>query len=162
MRKVQVLFSVALVVLFGSIANAAIPGGGSTSDGVISLVYNPADGALKFDAAGKKATALEIQSAAGYFTGTKPPQANGLFDVFNKNKFFVLKPGDAAIGDSDFGPAMAKGLTSAQLTADLTVSGALLPSGGLGTVDLVYVPEPSSVALLGLGMLGLIRARRNK
>jgi len=29
-------------------------------------------------------------------------------------------------------------------------------------VDLVYVPEPSSVALLGLGMLGLIRARRNK
>jgi hypothetical protein len=149
MRKVQVLFSVALVVLFGSIANAAIPGGGSTSDGVISLVYNPADGNLKFDAAGKKATSLEIQSPAGYFTGTKPPQANGLFDVYNKNKMFVLKPGDAAIGDTDFGPA-------------LIANGSLLPSGGLGTVDLVYVPEPSSVALLGLGMLGLLRARRNK
>ncbi len=166
MRKAQVLFSVALVLLCGSFAKAAVPTNGSVGagadDGLITLVYDPANGSLSLDAAGKELTALEVLSAGSNFKGAKPAQVNGLFDVFTPAKFFILKPGNARFGDQDFGTALAPGLTKDQVGADLTVSGALFPSGGLGTVDLMYVPEPSSMGLLSLGLLGLIRARRNK
>ena len=166
MRKAQVLFSVALVLLCGSFAKAAIPttgtAGAGADDGLITLVYDPANGSLSLDAAGKELTALEVLSAGGNFKGAKPEQVNGLFDVFTPAKFFVLKPGAARFGDQSYGAAMAPGLTAAQVGADLTVSGALFPQGGLGSVDLMYVPEPSSLGLLSLGLLGLVRARRNK
>lgn len=162
MRKAQVLFSAALVLICGTIASAAIPTTGKTGDDIITLIYDPADGKLSLDAAGKQLTALEVLSAGSNFTGAKPAQVSGLFDVFTPAKFFVLKPGDARFGDQDFGAPMKAGLSMDAVAADLSVSGALFPQGGLGSVDLMYVPEPSSMGLLGLGLLGLIRARRNK
>lgn len=166
MRKAQVLFSVALVLLCGSFAKAAIPTnatvGAGADDGVISLIYDPANGSLSLDAAGKELTALEVLSAGSNFKGAKPEQVNGLFDVFTPAKFFILKPGTARFGDQNFGAALAPGMSKEAIGADLTVTGALFPQGGLGTVDLMYVPEPSSMGLLSLGLLGLIRARRNK
>ncbi len=162
MRKVQVLFTVALVCLCGSVAKAAIPSTGVVGDGIISLVYDPRDGSLELDAAGKQLTALEVKSAGNNMTGQKPSQVNGLFDVFSASKLFVLKPAPNQFGNQDFGTPLPAGLSKDALAADLSVSGALFPSGGLGSVDLVYVPEPSSMALFGLGLLGLVRARRNK
>ena len=157
MRKAQV-FALVLVALMGSVASAAIPAGGSVGDGNISLVYDPADGSLKLDAAGKKVTTLEVHSTAGYFTGTAPSQVSPPFDVFNATKFFLLKT--AGIGDENFGPALAKGLSVDALSSDLKVAGSILPSGSLGTVDLVYIPEPSSLVLASLGLLGLVRRRK--
>ncbi len=164
MRKTRVWLSVALVMLWGSLAEAAIPWSGSigpgADDGLITLVYDPRDGSLSLDAAGKELTALEILSASGNFRGAKPSQVNGLFDVFTPSKLFILKPGAARFGDQDFGATLAPGLTPLEVAADLTVSGALFPAGGLGTVDLFKMPEPSSVGLMSLSLLGLVRYRR--
>ena len=39
---------------------------------------------------------------------------------------------------------------------DLTVVGSLAGGGDLGNVDLIYVPEPSTLVLLTLGLMGLV------
>ena len=48
------------------------------------------------------------------------------------------------------------------MLGDLTVVGSLAGGGDLGTVDLIYVPEPSTLLLgcLGLGVLSLSRRQR--
>ena len=45
---------------------------------------------------------------------------------------------------------------------DLAVVGSLAGGGDLGPVDLIYVPEPSTMALLGLGILGALVLRRRQ
>ena len=58
------------------------------------------------------------------------------------------------------------GLTEEFVLNDLTVVGSLAGGGVLGDVDLVYIPEPSSLALLGfgaaLGVATLLRIRRRR
>ena len=43
---------------------------------------------------------------------------------------------------------------------DLTVVGSLAGGGDLGNVDLIYIPEPSTLLLLALGLLGILACRR--
>ena len=161
MRKFQALFGVALVVVFASMAQAALPLGPGYGDDIISLIYNPETGNLSLDAAGKQVTTLEMLSAAGNFTGTA---ADGLvappFDVFSPKKYFLLKT--AGIGDTDLGNALPTGLGADALAADLTVQGSVKPQGGLGAVDLHVVPEPTSLALIGAGLLGMLSIRRKR
>lgn len=158
MRKVQVLFGMALVALVASSTQAAIPLGPGAGDSIISLIYNPADGNLKLDAAGKTVSTIQITSAGKYFTASRPSQADGSFDVYKPEKFFLLKPD--GIGDTDFGKALPAGLDGNMLSGDLTVSGSLKPSGKLEGVNLNIVPEPTSLGLLGLGVLSLLGFRR--
>lgn len=159
MRKVQVLFGMALVAMFASMAQAALPVGPGAGDDIVSLIYDPASGNLKLDAAGVKVTTLEIQSAAGMFTGSAPAGlVSPPFDVFSPKKYFLLKT--TGIGDTDLGNVLPTGLSGQALGADLSVNGSKLPSGGLGAVNLNVVPEPSSLALLVLGGLGMLRIRR--
>ena len=54
------------------------------------------------------------------------------------------------------------GLSEEFLANDLAVVGSLAGGGDLGDVDLVYVPEPSTLALASLGLLGLLACRRRK
>lgn len=166
MRNFHVLTAIVLLLICSPRAQAAIPWSGNigtgADDGLITMVYDPANGKLSMDAAGKEITALEILSAGGYFTGTKPEQVNGLFDVFTPTKMFILKPGAARFSDQDFGTVMAPGLSALQVAADLTVTGALFPSGGLGTVDLVKIPEPTTSAIWGLGLVRLHRNLRHR
>ncbi len=168
MRFITIL-SMLLSMLMAASATAACPlpfplppcgiTTGSVDDDIISMVYDPADGSLSLDAAGKQLTALEIVSSGGQFQGTKPPQVVGLFDLFTNKKLFVLRPTNP-FEDEAFGAILPKGLTREQVTADLVVSGALWPRGALGTVDFIYVPEPSAMAMVACGGLGLAAAVR--
>ncbi|MCA9199375.1 MAG: PEP-CTERM sorting domain-containing protein [Planctomycetales bacterium] len=165
MRKIQFVLSLTLAACFSCIANAQISTDGKLDDDIVTLVYNPADGNLSianpYEAAGeaKPVTTLEAVSAGGYFTGTRPPQLTGLFDVFSATKLFKLDP--AGFDDLDFGPAMAPGIGKDVLAQDLKVSGSFLGGGSL-EVDLMYVPEPSSMVMIGLGLIGLASIRRKR
>lgn len=164
MRKLQILFAVAMVAVLGSMAQAAVPATGVVGDDKITLVYDPTSGNLSVDAAGKQWSTLEILSAGGMFTGSA---ADGLvlppFDVFSPTKYFLLKT--AGLGDTDLGNALPPGMSREALAADLTVNGSVLPRGNIneaphGPVDLFVVPEPSSIVMIGLGLLGLLGLRR--
>lgn len=48
------------------------------------------------------------------------------------------------------------------MVADLTAVGSLAGGGALGDVDLVYIPEPTSLILLTLGLYGLTAMRRRR
>jgi hypothetical protein len=45
---------------------------------------------------------------------------------------------------------------------DLTVVGSLAGGGDLGNVDLIYVPEPSTVALVAMGLLSIAGLREHR
>ena len=54
------------------------------------------------------------------------------------------------------------GLSEDFVANDLTVVGSLAGGGDLGAVDLVYIPEPSALVLLGLGAVGMLLTRMRK
>jgi hypothetical protein len=84
-----------------------------------------------------------------------------LFDVYNPNKMFKLDP--AGFDDLDFGAAMGAGLGKDMLGGDLTVSGSFLGGGALvADMRIVGVPEPSSMIMIGLGLIGLAAVRRRR
>ena len=139
----------------------AIGGGGSQGDDQTSLVYTAGTGELSVDApAGKELTSINITSAAGLFQGDKPAALDGAFDNFAADNVFKATFG-GSFGSISFGTVLAADLTQDQLLNDLSAVGSLAGGGDLGEVDLVYIPEPSTFALICLSLLGL-RWRRAK
>lgn len=147
------------VILLPSASFAAIETDGVTGDGRVSLIYDPTDGRIALDAAIPVAI-FEVISASGIFTGQRPELIQPPFDVFTPSKLFFIRT--AGISDTDFGLAAAPGLSKSFLGGDLTISGSgpavLHFAGG---ADLVYVPEPSSVSLLAVGLLTCGAIRRS-
>ncbi len=111
----RALEAIDLVYLTNPLANAVI-------------VYKQATGEVAVD--GKvQLSALELRSASGIFTATKPDILSGMFDVYRADKLFYLKP--SGFGDLTLGRAARAGVGAASLIADLTVAGAQLPVGGI-------------------------------
>ena len=141
---------------------AAVRSGGQESDGQTSVVYDPGTGEIAVDApAGTELTSINIDSASGIFTGSAAANLGGSFDNDADNNIFKATFG-SSFGSLSFGNVAQSGLSEAFMANDLTVVGSLAGGGDLGPVDLVYLPEPSTIALLVVGIVGALRRSRRR
>ena len=108
--------------------------------------------------AGKELTSVNIESTSGIFTGSPAQNLGGSFDNDSDTNIFKATFG-SSFGSLSFGNVAQTGLSEAVVAGDLTVVGSLAGGGDLGSVDLIYIPEPSSVVLLSIGVLAAIVAR---
>jgi hypothetical protein len=132
---------------------AAVRPGGVAGDGQTSIVYNPTSGELSVDApAGTQLTSINIDSAARIFTGAPAQNLGGSFDNDSDANIFKATFG-SSFGSLTFGNVAQAGLSEQFVLGDLTVVGSLAGGGGLGNVDLIYVPEPQAVILLAIGLV---------
>ena len=110
--------------------------------------------------AGVELTSINIDSAGSIFTGDAAANLGGSFDNDADDNIFKATFGSSFTSLS-FGNVAQAGLSEEFVLGDLAVVGSLAGGGDLGAVDLVYVPEPTSVFLLVIGLvIGLARIRR--
>ena len=69
---------------------------------------------------------------------------------------------DNNFGSISFGSVAKRNLSYGFLLDDLTVTGTLVDGSPLGDVTLTYIPEPSTLILLGLGTIGLLAFPRRR
>ena len=141
---------------------AALAGPGTEGDGQTSVVYDTSTGEVAVDApAGIELTSINIDSAGGIFTGDPAANLGGSFDNDADNNIFKATFG-SSFGSVSFGNVAQAGLSEDFLTNDLSVVGSLAGGGDLGNVDLVFIPEPSTIGMLLFGMLLGLRCLRRK
>ena len=141
---------------------AAVSPDGVANDGQTSVVYNVSTGEVGVDApAGVELTSINIQSAAGIFTGDPAQNLGGSFDNDADDNIFKATFG-SQFGSLSFGNVAQTGLSQEFVANDLTVVGSLAGGGDLGDVDLIYVPEPATALLLALGVVSLFAGRRRR
>ena len=129
------------------------------ADGQTSIVYNANTGEVAVDApAGVELTSVNIDSAGGIFTGDAATNLGGSFDNDADNNIFKATFG-SAFASLSFGNVAQAGLSEEFVAGDLTVVGSLAGGGDLGNVDLIYIPEPSSLLLLSLALAGAVLTR---
>ncbi len=134
----------------------AINPGGNESDEQTSIVYHPATGELSVNApASTRITSINIDSVSAIFTGDAARNLGGSFDNDTDNNIFKATFG-SSFGSLSFGKVARPDLPEDFVLNDLTVVGSLAGGGDLGNVDLIYVPEPTTLVLLTLGLLGLV------
>jgi hypothetical protein len=142
---------------------ASVATGGSPGDAQTSIVYNQTTGEIGVDPPlGVELTSINIESAAGIFTGAPAENLGGSFDNDADDNIFKATFG-GTFGAISFGSVAQTGLSEQFVASDLTVVGSLAGGGDLGDVDLVFVPEPTTLFLLAVG-LGLVwgGARRRR
>ena len=142
----------------------AIRPGGVENDEQTSIVYDARNGELALDApASTELTSLNIDSADSIFEGEKSTcyRAIGAApgDDCVANNIFMARFG-GSFGSRSFGSIARAGLSEEFVANDLTVVGSLDGGGDLGDVDLIYIPEPSTLLLALLGIFGLLHLRR--
>ena len=144
----------------GEIQLAAVKDEGQ-GDGQVTVTYDAADGNVSVQAA-QAITSVSVESASGIFTEAAAQDLGGPFDVDTDDKVFKAVFGDS-FSDVDFGAVAQAGLAKDLLLNDLIVSGSYLAGGTYGDgVELNYIPEPSALVLLGLGVCGLLGCVRRR
>jgi cyclophilin family peptidyl-prolyl cis-trans isomerase len=103
----------------------------------VFVIYNANTGSLRVDSS-RNLSSVEIVSASGIFTGSPAANLGGPFDVDTDVKIFKLSPlttGGSAIGfgSVNFGNVAQTNLTDSFIRNDLTITGSLVPSGGLSS-----------------------------
>jgi hypothetical protein len=141
---------------------AAVASGGQQGDEQTSIVYDAGTGELRVDApANTNLTSINIDSAASIFTGEAALNLGGSFDNDADNNIFKATFG-SSFGSLSFGNVAQAGLSEDFVLNDLTVIGSLNGGGDLGNVDLIYIPEPSTMVLLLLGFCVSVHCWRRR
>ena len=160
-----IVFGVAVVVTM--VAGQAVAGSlpalagwmQSSNDEQTSIIYNVATGELVVEApASTNLTSINIDSAACIFTGDPAQNLGGSFDNDSDCNIFKATFG-SSFGSLSFGNVGQAGVSHRFILNDLTVVGSLAGGGDLGPVD-TFGPEPSSLLLALLGIVGLLHWRR--
>jgi len=125
-----------------------------------SIVYNPGTGEVTVDApAGTELTSINIDSAGGIFTGQSAQNLGGSFDNDGDANIFKATFG-GSFGTISFGNVAQPGLAADFVRNDLTVVGSLAGGGPLGAVDLIYIPEPTTLVSLMIGLIAIGASKR--
>ena len=141
---------------------AALQPSGEQGDSQTSLVYDSVTGDLSVDApAGFELTSINIQSATAVFTESSAENLEGAFDNDTDDNIFKATFG-GSFGSLSFGQVATPGLSREFLVGDLTVQGSLAGGGGLGEVDLIIVPEPTTISLLAIVIATIILGMRRQ
>lgn len=148
---------------------------GVAGDGKPDFEYDPATGHLRFRTDGGTFTttggsasfvsSLTITSSGGILP------SGGASDIFKNGTGATLTSTllSSALTNTpgftdgfDIGIVLAPGLGAATLTGDLTVKYQSLNGGQLKTADVTFIPEPAGMAMLGIGVAGLMGRRRRR
>jgi hypothetical protein len=141
---------------------AAVVMDGVRGDGQTSIVYNADTGEVGVDAPeGVELTSVNIDSVAGIFTADAAANLGGSFDTESDNNIFKATFG-TSFGSLSFSNVAQTGLSEAFVAADLSVVGSLAGGGGLGDVDLIYIPEPSTLAMMGIALAAMLPLRMRR
>jgi hypothetical protein len=171
MREVPIQFGLALlaVVTLSGVAQAGTFT--LTSEAVVPnavvVTYDPGNGNLSYDGNGVLITTMELKSSASLFDPSKviADAIVGPFDVLTSAKFFKLDTDGSA--NVDIGPVLPSGLSADVLRADIQVDHSIISICNFECFRPAYlyvvpVPEPSCLALVGCGMLGMGVCVRSK
>lgn len=171
--------------------SAAVPAPGTTITGTITgltfTMYGVKDGAggqpsFTFDSSPPHTTNINFSAGSGapvkLATGSIVPDENGSISVtasagptvqYSASAMNIATTLDPVLSSFFVNPLDAQMFIQGSLTVSQgklinTADGYLEKKGGGGNFDIVSVPEPSSLALfgVGLGAAGLIAARRRK
>ena len=168
-KKTVSLLIFSLISIFGlSDSFASIFSGGIENDSQTSIIYDSTTGELAvdaplFDLLPRNLSSIDIKSTDSIFTGDPALNLGGAFDVDSDSQIFKLDT-TSGFWDITFGNVAVTGLSESFILGDLTVNGSFTLGGGLGNVDLIYIPEvpiPQPVYLLGAGM-GILTVIRKK
>lgn len=147
------------VAVSGQGSYAALsPGIGTTTDGVTSVVYDAVTGGLQ----------LDVPDGVGLFNA-HVESADSLFITENCSVNFEIRGPGAGVrafdtcesdhvfkggnfNDLYYGDIMPPGLSRAFVIEDLTARATIWGGPEVENIDLVYVPEPASMALLIAGI----------
>ncbi len=168
-RRFAVVMAALSVCLMANVAKAAsfVQSLDPVVANAVVVTYDPTDGNVSYDGNGKEITTFELKSASSMLipAGVNEGIVTGPFDVLNAGKFFTLTTAPNQVAAVNIGKVMPAGLTADQIIADASIGGSLYPSGGLDKAEgggpyLYVVPEPTSLALVCCGLLGLLGLRR--
>ena len=128
-------------------------------DGKISLGYSALTGSLWITTNRLRLTSINIDSAAGIFSGDPALNLGGPTDNYTEHNIFKETIG-SSFGSLTFGSVAKRWLSFGFLQDDLTVTGTLEDGDTFSGANLNYLPEPSSLVLLGTGLVCVLAVAR--
>ena len=133
-------------------------------DQAAHVIYDPASGNVQLFSPNDALTSMQMESASNAYSNWTWTKVNP-FDVQTEAKQSVFNfDGFLNAEAFDLGNILAPGLSAADIIADTNVDGSRSAGGKInnspGGGPYLLVPEPSSIALVFCGLLGLLGLRR--